>query len=69
MEFSIQTLVTKVLKRTATVIVSFLVAGPVASVLTSAGVSVNPEVASVFVFGALESLRNLLKNKFGVKYL
>lgn len=69
MNFAISTMVTKVLKRAASLVVSFLIAGPAAKVLTDSGVTVNPEVATVAVFGALESLRNLLKNKFGIKYL
>lgn len=69
MSFSFGILINKVIKRLAVVVVSFLTAGPAAAALGNAGFTVNPDVAAVFFVGLFESLRNLLKNKFNVKFL
>jgi len=69
MKFTVSTMITKVLKRVTVVIVAFLASGPVSGVIAQAGVTIDPNIAGLFVFGLLESIRNILKNKFGVKFL
>ena len=65
MDFSISTMVQKVLKRVATVAVS----GVVALNLDKFGININQDVAVLAVYGILESTRNVLKNKFNIKWL
>ena len=37
--------------------------------LSQFGVTIDPTVATVAIFGALEALRNVLKIKFGISWL
>lgn len=52
-------------------IIAILGQASVQGALNNAGVSISidPTVASAAAFGALEFLRNYLKNKLGVKFL
>lgn len=52
-------------------VIAILGQAKVQAILNGAGVNVtiDPTVASAAAFGALEFLRNYLKNKLGVKFL
>ena len=62
-------LIASVLKRVALVIVSFVTGANVQPWLQALGITVDPLVAQAGVYALLESLRNYLKHKAGLKFL
>jgi len=64
-EFSILKMFEKVIKSGIQLLLAY--AGNLG--LTQYGITIDPAVATIAIFGALEALRNVLKIKFGINWL
>ena len=71
MEFIWKIAVKKAISRAIQAFISILASTKVSSFLTSIGVGINidPTLLAASLYGAIEYLRNLLKIKYGVKFL
>ena len=64
-EFSVSILLKKVATRLVTLGVAWLSSKGLGNI----GITIDPTLATASIFGALEALRNILKVKFGLKWL